>query len=69
MYRPGPLQAHSTSPNILNLIEAGMVEQTFIRQALRQAIDRGLITRQQLRSADLSETARKIVGDALRRAA
>jgi hypothetical protein len=46
-----------------------MVEQTFIRQALRQAIDRGLITRQQLRSADLSETARKIVGDALRRAA
>jgi hypothetical protein len=54
---------------ILDLIEAGTVERTFIRLALRQAIDRGLITRQQLRSADLSETARKIVGDVLRRAA
>lgn len=54
---------------ILDLIEVGTVERTFIRQALRQAIDRGLITRQQLRSADLSETARKIVGDAFRRAA
>lgn len=54
---------------ILDLIEAGTVERTFIRQALRQAIDRGLITRQQLRSADLSEATRKIVGDALRRPA
>jgi predicted transcriptional regulator of viral defense system len=54
---------------ILDLIEVGTVERTFIRQALRQAIDRGLITRQQLRSADLSEATRKIVGDALRRAA
>jgi hypothetical protein len=53
---------------ILDLIEAGTVERTFIRQALRQAIDRGLITRQQLPSADLSETARKIVGETLRRA-
>jgi hypothetical protein len=54
---------------ILDLIEAGAVERRFIRQALRQAIDRGLVTRQQLRSADLSETTRRIVGDALRRAA
>src|ERR1035437_8868719 len=54
---------------ILNLIEAGPVERTFIRQALRQAVDRGLITRQQLRNAQLSETARKMVEDALRRAA
>jgi hypothetical protein len=54
---------------ILDLIDSDAVERTFIRQALRQAIDRGLITRQQLRSADLSETARKIVGDVLRRAA
>jgi ABC-type oligopeptide transport system substrate-binding subunit len=45
------------------------VERTFIRQALRQAVDRGLITRQQLRNAQLSETARKMVEDALRRAA
>jgi predicted transcriptional regulator of viral defense system len=54
---------------ILDLIEAGSVERTFIRQALLQAMDRGLITRQQLRSAHLSETARKMVEDALRRAA
>jgi len=54
---------------ILDLIEAGTVERTFIRQALRQAVDRGLITRQQLRKAQLSETARKMVEDALRRAA
>jgi len=54
---------------ILDLIEAGTVEQTFIRQALLQAVDRGLVTRQQFRSADLSETARKMVEDALRRAA
>jgi predicted transcriptional regulator of viral defense system len=54
---------------ILDLIEAGTIERTFIRQALRQAVDRGLITRQQLRNAQLSETARKMVEDALRRAA
>ena len=54
---------------ILDLIEAGTVERTFIRQALRQAVDRGLITRQQLRNAQLSETARKMLEDALRRAA
>ena len=54
---------------ILDLIEAGTVERTFIRQALRQAVDRGLIMRQQLRNAQLSESARKIVEAALRRAA
>ncbi len=54
---------------ILDLIEAGTVERTFIRQALRQAVDRGLITRQQLRNAKMSEMARKIAADALRRAA
>lgn len=54
---------------ILDLIEVGTVERTFIRQALRQAVDRGLITRQQLRNAKMGETARKIVEDTLRRAA
>ena len=38
---------------ILDLIEAGTVEKNFIRQALRQAVDRGLITRQQIRNARL----------------
>ena len=36
------------------------MERAFIHQALRQAVDRGLITRQQLRNAQLSETARKM---------
>jgi hypothetical protein len=54
---------------ILDLIEAGTVERAFIRQALRQSIDRGLITRQQIRSVRMSGPARKIVEKALRRAA
>ena len=54
---------------ILDVIEAGTVERTFIRQALRQAVDRGLITRQQIRNMRMSGPARKIVEEALRRAA
>ena len=54
---------------ILDLIEAGTVERNFIRQALRQAADRGLITRQQIRNTPMNVPARKIIEDALRRAA
>jgi Transcriptional regulator, AbiEi antitoxin len=54
---------------ILDLIEADTVERSFVRQALRQAVDRGLITRQQIRSRQMSGPARKIVEEALRRAA
>jgi hypothetical protein len=54
---------------ILDLIESGTVERNFIRQALRQAVDRGLITRQQIRSAQMSGPARKNIQEALRRAA
>src|SRR5882762_884856 len=54
---------------ILDVIEAGTVERNFIRQALRQAVDRGLITRQQIRNVRMSGPARKIVEDVLRRAA
>jgi len=54
---------------ILDLIEADTVERNFIRQALRQAIDRGLISRQQIRNARMSGPARKIVEDVLRRVA
>jgi hypothetical protein len=54
---------------ILDLIEAGTVEQRFIRQALRQAVDRGLITRQQIRNGRLSGPAHKMVEEVLRRAA
>ena len=54
---------------ILDLIEAGTVERNFIRQALKQALDRGLITRQQIRNMRVSGPVRKIVEEALRRAA
>jgi hypothetical protein len=51
---------------VLDLIEAGAVERNFLRQSLRQAVDRGLITRREIRDASMSETARKITADALR---
>src|SRR3984885_15368415 len=54
---------------VLDLLEAGTVERTFIRQALRQAVDRGLVTRQQVRNARMSGLARKFVEEVLRRAA
>jgi hypothetical protein len=54
---------------VLDLIESGTVERNFIRQAIRQAVEQGLITRQQIRSAQMSGPARKIVQEALRRAA
>jgi predicted transcriptional regulator of viral defense system len=54
---------------ILDLIEADTVERTFIRQALRQAIDRGLISRQQIRKARMSGPIRKIVEDVMQRVA
>jgi predicted transcriptional regulator of viral defense system len=54
---------------ILDVIEAGTAERNFIRQGIRQAVDRGLITRQQIRNVQLSEPARKMMKEALRRAA
>ena len=46
---------------ILDLIAAGTVEHTFIRQALSQAVARGLVTRHQIRSTPMSDAARKTV--------
>jgi hypothetical protein len=54
---------------ILDLIEAGTVEQNFIRQAITQGVDRGLITRPEVRSRQMSEPARRIFEEVLRRAA
>jgi hypothetical protein len=54
---------------ILDLVEADTVERSFIRQALRQALDRGLITRQQIRTAQLADPGRKLFADVLRRVA
>src|ERR1022692_2152570 len=44
---------------ILDLIEADTVERAFLRQALGQALSRGLITRQQLKIVKLDGPARK----------
>jgi hypothetical protein len=53
---------------ILDLIGAGTVERDFIRQAVKQAFERGLIHRQQLQSTTMSETSRKIIEEAIPRA-
>jgi hypothetical protein len=54
---------------VLDLIEAGTVERNFIRQAIRQAVDRGLITRQQIRNTRMSGPARQVFEEVLRKAA
>ena len=54
---------------ILDLVEADAVERSFIRQALRQALQRGLITRQQIRTAQLGDPGRKLFADVLRKVA
>jgi predicted transcriptional regulator of viral defense system len=54
---------------ILDLIEAGTVEERFIRQGLREAFHRGLITHGQIQNAQLSGPASKLVEEVLRQAA
>ena len=55
---------------ILDLIDEGYVESTLITQALRQAVDRGIITRLQLRALNNNDSARhKMIREVLRRAA
>ena len=59
----GPLRT------IIDLIESGTVEKQFISQALRQAADRGLVTRHQIRTAPMSGPVRKTIDEVLRRVA
>ena len=54
---------------ILDLIEADTVERAFLRQALRQALERGLINRRQFKSVKLSVPAQRVFEDLLRRVA
>jgi predicted transcriptional regulator of viral defense system len=54
---------------IVDVVEAATVERAFVRQAVRQAFDRGLITRADLRAAKLSDPAKKLFDEALRRVA
>jgi predicted transcriptional regulator of viral defense system len=54
---------------ILDVVEDGTVERAFVRQAIRQAFDRGLITRSDLRKANLSDPAKKLFSEVRGRAA
>jgi hypothetical protein len=50
---------------IVDLIEADSVERTFLRQALRQALHRGLITRSEVQRVKLSPPAKRVFQDLL----
>ncbi len=54
---------------ILDLVEADSIERVFLRQALRQALHRGLITRQQIKSVKLHGPAQRVFEDLLRQVA
>lgn len=54
---------------ILDVIATGELERSTISQAVRQAFERGLITRSQIRSTPMSDAERKLIGGALRRVA
>jgi predicted transcriptional regulator of viral defense system len=50
---------------ILDLIDKMAVEEDLIVQAIRQALERGLLSSAQMRSAEISKAARKIVDRAM----
>lgn len=54
---------------IMDVVETGAVERAFVRQAVQQALDRGLIKRADLRKASLSDSVKKLFEEVLRRAA
>jgi predicted transcriptional regulator of viral defense system len=54
---------------IIDLIEAGTVDRHLIRQSIKQALERGLITRQQVRQRDMSDAVCKFFEDGKRRVA
>jgi predicted transcriptional regulator of viral defense system len=54
---------------IVDVIASGELERSTITQAIRQAFERGLITRSQIRRTPMSDTARKLIGGTLRRVA
>jgi hypothetical protein len=54
---------------IVDVAEMGVVERAFVQRAVRQAFDRGLIKRSDLRKATLSDPVKKLFEEALRRVA
>ena len=54
---------------IIDLIETDTVERTFLRQALRQGLHRGLITRSEVKRVKLSPPAQRVFQGLLRQVA
>jgi predicted transcriptional regulator of viral defense system len=54
---------------IIDVAEADTVERGFLRQAIRQALERGLITRSEIKRAKLSATVQHIFDEVLRKVA
>jgi hypothetical protein len=54
---------------IVDVAEAGTIERAFVRQAVQQALDRGLIKRSDLRKANLSDPVKKLFEEVLKRGA
>ncbi len=54
---------------IVDVVETGVVERAFVRQAARQAFDRGLIKRSDLRKTNLTDPAKKLFEEVLKRVA
>ena len=55
--------------SILDLIKADSVSKDILKQAIRQALERGLITRRPVSTAEMSEAARRLFDEALLRVA
>lgn len=56
-------------PTIIDLIKADSVSKDILKQAIRQALERGLITRRQVSAAEMSGPAKKLFDEALLRVA
>jgi hypothetical protein len=52
---------------LVDMIEFDTVDRSIIRQAVREAAARGLISRQQIRNASMGESARALIEHTLRR--
>lgn len=53
--------------SILDLIKADFVSKDILKQAIHQALERGLITRRLVSTAQMPEAAKRLFGDAVRR--
>jgi hypothetical protein len=55
--------------SILDLIKADSASKDILKQAIRQALERGLITRRLVSTAEMSEAAKRLFDEALLRVA